>query len=269
MKFENIVNNNDIKNIKYEIKKIKTYDDYVFIYLDEDKIQVSIDDYFKYNLSKIKGLDENLYNQLKSDETNLKAYRSCLRKLSIKDYTTKQIKDHLRKYNIDNNEVNNIIDKLTTYGLLNDEKYCINKINYYNKQSLSNRNIKQKLIKEGIHEDLINEHLVIDHSLEQDKADALALKYSRTINNKSINAKKQAIISKLVANGFTYDMANSSMYKLSINADNELELLSKEYLKVMNKYSKKYSDYELRNKIYSSLLSKGFKSDDIKKIMEV
>ena len=88
MKFENIVNNNDIKNIKYEIKKIKTYDDYVFIYLDEDKIQVSIDDYFKYNLSKIKGLDENLYNQLKSDETNLKAYRSCLRKLSIKDDPT-------------------------------------------------------------------------------------------------------------------------------------------------------------------------------------
>lgn len=269
MKLENIVNNNDIKNIKYEIKKIKTYDDYVFIYLDEDKIQVSIDDYFKYNLSKIKGLDENLYNQLKSDETNLKAYRSCLRKLSIKDYTTKQIKDHLRKYNIDNNEVNNIIDKLTTYGLLNDEKYCINKINYYNKQSLSNRNIKQKLIKEGIHEDLINEHLVIDHSLEQNKADALALKYSRTINNKSINAKKQAIVSKLVSNGYSYDTARNSLHKLSINDDNELELLNREYIKAKNKYSKKYEDYDLRSKIYAYLLNKGFKSDDINKVMEV
>ena len=256
-------------NIKYEIKKIKTYEDYVFIYLDDQKIQISIDDYFKYNVSKLKGLNEDIYNVLVENEKQLKAYRSCLRKLAIKDYTCKQIRTHLKRYEIDDKKINEIINKLVNYGLLNDEKYCVSKINVLNNQSLSNKQIKRKLINEGIEEEYINKHLKEDLSYEMDKCDKLAVKYERSINKKSSNAKKHSIISKLVNNGFSYDVALSSVNKLSINVDNELELLHKEYLKAKNKFSRKYEDYELRNKIYNALISKGFKSDDIKKVMEV
>lgn len=256
-------------NIKYVIKKIKTYEDYVFIYLDDQKIQISIDDYFKYNVSKLKGLNEDIYNVLVENEKQLKAYRSCLRKLSIKDYTCKQIRTHLKRYEIDDKKINEIINKLVNYGLLNDEKYCVSRINILNNQSLSNKQIKRKLINEGIEEEYINKHLKEDLSYEMDKCDKLAVKYERSINNKSSNAKKQSIISKLVNNGFSYDVALSSVNKLSINVDNELELLHKEYLKAKNKFSRKYEDYELRNRIYNALMSKGFKSDDIKKVMEV
>lgn len=256
-------------NIKYVIKKIKTYEDYVFIYLDDQKIQISIDDYFKYNVSKLKGLNEDIYNVLVENEKQLKAYRSCLRKLSIKDYTCKQIRTHLKRYEIDDKKINEIINKLVNYGLLNDEKYCVSRINVLNNQSLSNKQIKRKLINEGIEEEYINKHLKEDLSYEMDKCDKLAVKYERSINNKSSNAKKQSIISKLVNNGFSYDIALSSVNKLNINVDNELELLHKEYLKAKNKFSRKYEDYELRNRIYNALMSKGFKSDDIKKVMEV
>ena len=270
MKLEDLIKNNDvdIKDIKYLINKIKTYEDYVFLYLDDDKIQVSIDDYFKYNLSKLKGLDEDTYQLLKINETKLKAYRSCLRKLSIKDYTIKQIKDHLKKYDIDYKDIDDIVNRLISYGLLDDKKYCISKINYYSKQSLSNKQIKQKLIKQGINSELIDDNLIYDIDLEINKADKLANKYYKSITNKSINSKKQTIMSRLISNGYSYEVSKQALDKLSFIDDNELELLSKEYLKAKNKYMKKYEDYELKSKIYAYLINKGFKNEDIKKVME-
>ena len=39
-------------------------------------------------------------------------------------------------------------------------------------------------------------------------------------------------------------------------------------LTAKKKYEKKYSDYELHQRIFRTLLQKGFSSDDIKKTME-
>ena len=79
---------------------------------------------------------------------------------------------------------------------------------------------------------------------------------------------KQSILLKLTGNGYSYENALKAVESLNINNENELELLSKEYTKALKKYEKKYDDYELRNHIYAYLLNKGFKTDDIKEIME-
>ena len=99
MDISKLLNTNkvEVKNIKYTITKTKEKQDGVIIYLDnKDKISISVDNYFKYGISSLKGLDQNLYDILKDEERIFLGYLSALRKLSIKDFTVKQINDFLK-----------------------------------------------------------------------------------------------------------------------------------------------------------------------------
>ena len=270
MKLENFITQNkiEIKDIDYRITKIKEKQDLVLIYLDNDeKINISIENYFKYNLSKVKGLDIETYNKLKDEEIILLAYKRVINKLSQKDYTIKQIQNYLKlKHNLDYKEIDTIINKLKNYDLLDDEKYCINRINYLSNENLSNKQIKLKLLKEGISEQLIDNNLKNDYQDELNKCVNIANKYDRSIKNKSENLKKQSILNKLVGLGYSYDIARQAVIDLNIKVDNEYELCKREYARALLKYSKKYKDYELKNKIYAYLLLKGFSASMIKEV---
>lgn len=267
---EELLNKNklEVKNIKYTIIKTKDKDNCVVLYLDNnEKLNVSIENYFKYK--DLKGFDDNIYNLLKDDEKFLLAYNSVLRKLSNKDYSKKQIIEYLIKNRcLSNSEAMIIVDKLIKYDLINDDRFVQSKINYLS-NSNSYRKIRNKLLKDGISEELIDQYLLINENEEENKANLLANKYLSSIKNKSINLTKSYIFNKLVSNGFSIETSKNVVNSLIIKGDNELELLNKEYNKALNKYSKKYSDYELRNKIYSYLISKGFNSNDIKEVINL
>ena len=270
MKFEEFIGikeNTDIKNVVYPIKNIKEKEDYVLLILEEEKIMISIETFFKYGIGKLKGLDENLYQTLKEDERLLKAYRGCLRKLSMRDHSIRQINDYLLKYGLNASEINTIIDKLKQYGLLDDDKYTQSRINYLNNSLISRKQIKTKLKKDGISDEMIEKYLDNDDE-DYAKAVKTAQKYSQTQRNSSTRMKKQKVLTYLLNAGFSYENSKNAVDSLEIKSENELELLGKEYQKALKKYEKKYSDYELKQKIYAYLLNKGFNSDDIKTVME-
>ncbi len=268
MKFE--LDKNENINIDYKISKIKESNNYIVLYLDNnEKLYVSIEAYFKHNLANLKGFDNKTYELLKKEENLILGYNAVLKKLSVKDHSIKQIKDFLylkRKLNSD--EVNKIIDKLIQYNLLDDEKYCIERINYLNEQLFSIKQIKNKLKNEGISNELIEKYIVSDSNKEYEKVNKLVNKYLNTIKNKSLNAKKQLILNKVVNLGFNYDDVKMAIDSLNIKVDNEYELLKKEYLKIKNKYQRKYESYDLKYRISGYLMNKGFKLEDINKVME-
>lgn len=272
MKLENIFNSKEsiIKDIRYKIIKTKEKEDCVVLYLNNnEKINVDVDTYFKFGISSLIGLDEELYKKLKYEEKLFMAYRGSLRKLSTKDFTIKQIKDYLViKKDLDVDEANILLDKLISYGLLDDDRYCLNRTSYLNKQLLSTKQIKIKLTKEGVSKDLIEKYVINNSEEEYNKANKLAIKYSNSIRNKSLNATKQNILSKIVNLGYSYEAAKQSVDNLNLKSSNELELLKKEYLKAKKKYESKYDNYDLRNHIYTYLINKGFRSEDIKTVME-
>lgn len=259
----------EITEYTYLIKKIKDCNNYFLLYLDNDeKIRISLDTYIKY--SNLKGIDEETYLLFKQEDKYISAYNSCLRKLSIKDFSEKQLLDFLSlKFDLDSKLINKIINNLKQYNLIDDNRYCINRLNCLNNANYSFKTIKNKLLKDGISEEIINANMSLDKDVEFDKALQLANKYSSIIKNKSSYAKKQSIINKLIVNGYNYDIVNDVINQIDLNINNEYELLKKEYSRVYIKYSKKYKDYDLNKHIMSSLLSKGFKMDDIKSIMEV
>ena len=252
----------------YPIKRVITGNDLVKLYLEEDKISVSIEDYFKYELGKRSSLDSDTYQILKNNEKILKAYQSCLRKLSLKDHTVKQIRDHLFKKEIEKEDIDDIIEKLLSYDLLDDEKYCQNKITYYDNENLSYHQIRQKLKTDGVSDDIIGRYLVLNEKKERQKIDKLVGKYSRSIRNKSHNNVKNAIISKLVNSGFPFSDCKEAAGQLLKDEKNEIKLLEKEYQKARIRYGKKYEGYDLNRKIMQSLVQKGFAYDDIRNRME-
>lgn len=260
-----------VKDIKYKIIKTKQIDDGVILYLDnKEKIYLSVETFFEYSINNIKGIDDKLYEEFKNKERIYLSYKSVLRKLSSKDFTIKQIKDFLKtKKQLTNEEIDTIINKLLSYDLLNDDNYCRNRYNYLDKQCLSIKQIKVKLLKEGISQDIIDKYVNGNEDNELNKAIILARKYSKSIKNKSINSTKQTILSKLVNYGYSYENAKNAIDSLNLVNDNELELLKKEYNKAIRKYEKKFTDYDLKNHVYAYLINKGFKSEDIKNVMEV
>lgn len=271
MKVEDFINTNKLKvsDIKYKIVKIKDNKDYVVIYLDnKEKINVSIETYFSKKISSLNGLDQNLYDVLKKEEIVLLGYIGALRKLSLKDCSIKQIKDYLYiKKQLHQSEVEEIINKLIKYGLLDDDKYAQNRFNYLNKQLLSIKQIRHKLINEGISNELIDKYVINNNEDEHNKINKLVNKYCSSVKNKSSLATKQAVLNKLVNAGFNYEMSKEIVNEANINNKDEIQLLKKEYIKLKAKYDKKYKDYELRSHIYGALINKGFRSDDIKKVL--
>lgn len=253
------------------INKVNIKDDYVVLYLDNnEKMYISFDIYEYGNFVSGKKVSQLNYNYLKEKESELLAYMSALRKLSIKDYSIKEIRDFIyKKYKLNTKKIDNIINKLVEYNLLDDYTYALNKVDYYLNSSLSTKAIKQKLIKSGISDEIIDKTLVVDEKSEASNALNKALKYQNTIRNKSLNATKQAIYSKLISDGFGYNIVKEVIDKLDFETtiDKENELLIKEANKSMIKYQKKFEGRELKNKIISSLLSKGFNYDIILKIL--
>ncbi|MBR5755147.1 MAG: RecX family transcriptional regulator, partial [Erysipelotrichaceae bacterium] len=190
------------------------------VFLDDDKIMIPVESYFSYGINKRTEIDEDLYDTLRDEEKYLKAYRSCLRKLAMKDHTVRQISTHLKRYDLEDEQKKQIIDRLCQYGMLDDEKYAEGRIAYCDRMNMSDRQIREKLKKDGISEDIISRQLRKDEDREREKAAKLAEKYAGTITNKSRMAKKQAILNKLVSAGYSYEMSRSAVNELDINVDN-------------------------------------------------
>lgn len=141
----------------------------------------------------------------------------------------------------------------------------MNRIQVLENTAFSKRMIVEKLKKDGISMELIEKCYVEDSDNEIIKAKRKAEKYKNSIHGKSLDYKKKTIIARLVSDGYSYDLAKSIVSDLDLSMDALLEddLLKIEAEKAYLKYRKKYEAYELRNKVFNYLLSKGFKQDAI------
>lgn len=233
---------------------------------DELKLILSVDDYYNHGFRKDSLISLKLANELKENENVVLAYRNALRKLSMKDYSVKQMKESLlRKYELTQYQLYTVINKLQELGLLNDHKYTITRIGVLKESLMSKRAIFNKLIKEGITKEIIEELYEDDDESELLKARKKALKYQVLIKGKSLSYKKQTILTKLVNDGFDLEMSKMVVGELDFSKEMliEDELLKIQAEKAYNKYRNKYEGYELRNHVFNYLASKGFNLEAI------
>lgn len=241
------------KDNRYKIK-FEDYDDVIFY---DDLI-------IKYNLLTHKEIDEDTLEKYVEENKYLEAYYRSVKYINKKIRTEKEIKNYLYKIYDDSKIVNETIKRLKEDNYINEEVYIKAYIN--DKIHLTNDGpykIKRSLSDLGFEKEMIDEYLSkIDNSVFYDKLVKLVEKRVKLNHHYNAHKLKEKIC---------YDLSNLGYEKSDvINVVNEQEietpdnLIEKEYLKIKKKYEKKYEGYELRERIISALVTKGFNYGEVK-----
>ncbi len=235
--------------------------------IDDLNIKLYDDVIIKFELLRKDEIDETLFKEIIEYNDRLEAYYKALKYISKKLRTEKEMVKYLEK-DYSRSVVRETIDKLRKDGYLNEEiylkSYLLDQVNL----NISGPNkIKKDLIKLGIDEEEVVSKI-------SEISDDIWINKLEKIVNKRIKSNKSYGNNKLKEK-LLYDLSNLGYYKWMIEeVINKSEfssndnLIEKEYSKVYNKLSKKYTGYELETKIISKLMAKGFYYDDIKRFME-
>lgn len=262
----------------YEIERIKTRDEYVEIILhkpsDETvELLISYDTYFNRGLRKNEKLTNEQVEYLQKETIQMKAYVDCVKMISRKDRTTKEIYDYLtNETDCDIETINKIVDQLEERNYINDHVYTQNMVHNMKMTLQGEQKIINTLKKKGIPYDMIME--VID-STDPDEEYQNALKWAQklqnTINGKSTKMKQKMMYQKLLARGFESDIINRIMQDLNFNQENkdEIDNLKNCATKARRKYEKKAKDFSsLRNSIFKYCLAQGYQTEDIYAVLD-
>ena len=256
------VNQKNKKNKRYYVET--TLDNY---YLDEDTI-------VNYFITKGKIYKEDEFKEILYKAKVSEGFNKALNYLARAKKSTYEIKEYLRKskWDFDNNQIEEIINKLKEYGYLNDYDYALSVLNTYGSVK-GPKYIEQKLISKRIHQNIIKD-VISKFICEDEKALAMALLIQKNndFDKQPMIKQKTKIYNRLLSKGFSVSSSTYAISKLNFveNYDDELDIL---VLKQINKYSSKFSGYELKQKVVNNLLTKGYNKtkilDSFKKNYEV
>lgn len=259
----------------YIVKMIKSSNDCMKVYLDsegnenEEALLISLEDYMLFHVKKDDIMEAYIYDVLKEKERMIIAYRMCIRCLQTKDRTRKEMYDYLiqqEKVELNIKQINDLIEHLEEKGYINDEAYMIVQINRLSNALYGKQKIIRSLVSKGIPYADVEKNLgSLDEEDEISKACKQANKYMMSIRNKSVQNKKEAIRSKLYRDGYSSSQIQKVLHTLNFEEDILLERINviKAVEKARRSYIRKYEGKELRNKMITSCLRKGYLYDDI------
>lgn len=248
-------------------KIIKTKDNKYKILIDSEIIVTYDNVILDNDLLYKKELDSKLYDKIIQDTKFYEVYNKTVKYIMKKLRSEKEIRLYLLKYELSYDEIEKIIIKLKDINLINDVNYTKSYINdqiYLSKNGLNK--IKQNLLNQDIPIELIeNELSKIDNSLIDERLEKIILKRIKSNKKYSEFELKNRILKEVVSLGYSKEKA---IYIIENNIVADNSIIEKEYSRVYNKLSNKYSGSELEIKIKQKLYSKGFSMDDINNMIE-
>jgi len=240
----------------YKKKKSNIYE---ITLSNNDKISLYDDVILKYELLLKKEINKQLLDEIISFNSNLESYNIALKYLNNKLRTEKEIVKKLANYNKEN--IKYTIDRLKKEGYLNDYLYIKSYVNdQINLKIVGPQKILFDLKKIGFKDiEILNYLNEFNNEIWLNKIDKYIQKKTNSNHNLSAIVLKQKIISDLINKGFYKEHIVEIINKYDFKDNNNI--YEKEYNKLKNKYSKKYSGEELEYRIKIGLLKKGFKKD--------
>ena len=254
-----------MKILKFKKKNTNQYE----ITLDTGQtLNLYEDVIVKHSLIAKKEITEEILEQIKKENNNAEIYSKCIKYISIRMRSKKEIRDYLLKKEYGCNIIEDIISKLEKNGLINEEQFVKAYIN--DKLLMTNYGpykLKNELIKHNIDENIIDQYIEnIDENILINKIEKIISKYLKTNKKNSNYTLKTKIQEQLNILGFPKYLYQQMIENISI--DNENEILTKEAIKEYNKLSKKYKGEELKIKLKQKLYQKGFRNIELSKILE-
>ncbi|MGR3741463.1 recombination regulator RecX [Companilactobacillus sp. DQM5] len=222
----------------------------------------------KFHLYKDTELTEDEIIQIKEKENIDKYYVKSLDYISHQIRTKKEISDFLKEKEVDESDIKEIIKRLEAENYLNDNLYTQSFINTQLITSLDGpKTIQNKLFKKGISKELANEKLLnVDYDRWLENATKAAKKIEKRSSRRAFKDTIIKIKVGLMQKGYTTEIIEEVINNLNITPDfeQEKENLQREYEKAKKHYKGKGNE---KNKIYQSLMRKGFNSSDITDIL--
>ena len=235
------------------------------------EIKVTLDDYVQYGLRKGITLSKEQLHNFEEHIDSEQLYQRCLRRLSLKDRTIYEMRKWLKETELaDYQEVNALMDKLVKKGYLDDEKLCMEQIQALSNSLYGPKQIISKLKQRGIKEDCILACMEQSKIKEYEYALSYATKSLKQSQKSSVIKTKNTIRNKLMTRGYSNSTIEKVVSELdySSNKENEDVLLEKLIQKVIKRYERKYSGYDLKTRIYRYCLTQGFHIEDISALMD-
>lgn len=237
------------------------------VVIDDITVKLYDDVIVKYELLRVKEIDEKLFKEITEYNDRLEAYYKSLKYLTKKLRTEKEIYKYLEK-DYSKEIILETINKLKAIGYLNKELYLKSYISDQIHMTLNGPNkIRKDLVSLGYEEDEFKE--VIDN-IEDD----IWLEKVSKIVNKKIKSNRNLGSNKLKEK-LVYDISNLGYYKWMIeevihntefSTDNSI--LEKEYNKLYTKLSRKLDGSNLDYQVRIKLLQKGFYSSEIDELIQ-
>ena len=248
-----------------EIKKLKTK--YKIVFDDSRLVTILPTTKEDFQLYTNKEIEENKFFELKKYNEEEELFQFAVEKAVLKDYAPAKLKEVLLKKNKNKSVVNKVIKRLQKYELVNEDEIIKNVIEYCDKKHYGFNRIIKMLKDRGISIDKI-EKLNMDESRERKEAIKQTESLVRRYKKKNTVNLKRNIYSALIRYGFDENIASIEASKVFNSHSTELNMLKLDYDKLVSSYSRKVKGKELYNKITKSLLSKGYRINDIKSIIK-
>lgn len=266
-----------ITKIEQQKKQQNRYSLYIdeafFICVDQEIL-------IQFSLHKDQVVTKELLEQIKTSENNHKIYAASLNYLSyglrsikeMRDYLNKQ-KDKEEKAGPSDEVIEATIDRLIRQGYLNDLEYAKSYVRTHSSLKAKGPQVIQNELKmkKGINEldilDALEEYALED---QIENIHSLSEKYIRTNKSHPPKMLRNKLYTHLLTKGFDKDLVNQHMSELTFEESQEqqAELLDKEAAKYLRKHQRRFSGYDLKQKITQSLLSRGYDYEYIKNWLE-
>lgn len=259
-----------ITSISAQQKRAKRYN----IFVDDTfKIGITEETLLKFHLHKGMPYTDELHTSLTTHVFYMKLYQKALNYLSYALRSEQEVRQTLYKSLEDPDEsqlqlVEKIVFRLKNERYINDEQFVKSFIQHnFATVKKGPHALKQQLLKKGIAMPLIDSQLRdLDETVTHDNALIVAQKYLDKQKKSSQKAMYEKTRAYLVQRGYSFSIINRVLTQVDFNdsIEQEHDALMHHLDKLGRKYSKKYTGYDLKNKLFQALYQKGFDSHDIK-----
>ncbi len=247
----------DVKILKVE-KKGKNF----LVYTSEDELPIKFTEDAIVNNRIIKDaiFDNETWDRIKKDKESSNLFDKVLSYIDFKPRTEQEVRKYLEKKEANEQVVESIIERLKKIRYIDDTKYALAYIEEGIKNEKGPYLIVYQLESQGISRSIINTNLIrYTYDMQLENASKVARKYQLLQSKYPVKKQKELIYQKLIRSGFQPELINRVINDLPFQEDS-LENLKESYLKLLAKCIDK-------NKIITSLMAKGYRFEDIKKVI--
>jgi regulatory protein len=146
----------------------------------------------------------------------------CLKLITIKDRTEKEIRTKLKEKNFDENTIEEEIEFLSNYGYINDNRYAQHfTSDAINIKKWGKSRIRTELLRRGVDRDVVDE--VIEEAFSETDDDRLYTEMEKRFKNADFSNMKERtrIFNFYLRRGFSPEEIKGAMNRLSSFRDIE------------------------------------------------